>query len=103
MTMDKDLIITRMSNSSWFKLSIMGLEIHLDPGYGGLYENQGFKESDINVCDYILISHEHKDHMRSEVIEKLCGHKTKMIVSKSCEKELMFSHQVVLPNEKIML
>jgi L-ascorbate metabolism protein UlaG (beta-lactamase superfamily) len=90
-----------MSNSSWFKLDIDHMIIHFDPGYGGFYENQGFKESDMGKADYIFISHEHKDHMRMEAIEKLYDKHTKMIVSKSCEKELMLPHHVILPNEKM--
>ncbi|TNF09619.1 MAG: MBL fold metallo-hydrolase [Bacillota bacterium] len=100
--MSKDLIITRMSNSSWFKLNILGLVIHLDPGYGGFYENQGFKESDMGKADFIFISHEHKDHIRLEAIEKLFGKHTTLVVSKSCEKELMFHHNVILPGQKIV-
>ena len=99
--MNRHLKVTRMSNSSWFKLDIDHLIIHIDPGYGGFYENQGFKESDMGKADYIFISHEHKDHMRIEAIEKLYGKHTKLVVSKSCEKELVLPHHVILPYEKM--
>lgn len=98
--MKNELTITRMSTSSWFKIIYQEKIIHVDPGFGGFYENQGIPEAEmIDKADYILVSHEHKDHIRVEAIEKLYAKHTKMICSKSCSKELTYKHDVILPNE----
>lgn len=99
--MKSELTITRMSKSSWFKMVFNQLVIHVDPGFGGFFESQGISLDDMkDQADYIFISHEHKDHMRDEAIEKLYKKDTKIICSKSCSEHLRWKHEIILPEER---
>jgi len=94
------LTITRISKSSWFKINYRDKIIHIDPGYAGFYENQDIPEHELNGdADYIFISHEHKDHMQEDAIEKIRGHQTLLICSMSCSSHLSKRHEVILPHE----
>ena len=90
--------ITRISRYSWFKLEIEGIIIHIDPGYAGYYESQGFDEKNFDEkADIVLITHHHKDHIQPKAIEKILKNETKIYAPKLCNKLLAKSFQVVEP------
>lgn len=92
------MIITRISRYSWFKIVADDVVIHIDPGYAGYYENQGFNEQLFkDKADIVLITHHHKDHIQPKAIEKITDNNTKIYATKLCSKLLPSSYKVVEP------
>lgn len=90
--------ITRISRYAWFKIEVDGLIIHIDPGYAGYYESQGFNEKVFeDKADIILISHHHKDHIQPKAIDKIRQNKTKIYATRLCHKLLAMPYEVVAP------
>ncbi|MDD3106236.1 MAG: MBL fold metallo-hydrolase [Bacilli bacterium] len=100
--MKEDTItITRVNCQSWFQIKTRNISIHIDPGYAGFYENQGIDDSIFsNKADYIVLSHNHKDHMRIDMIERLRGENTKIIAPPICEADLKTPMIALMENEK---
>lgn len=102
--MQNKLEITRLSNSSWFKIAYGSIIVHLDPGYSGLFENQGIDSNHLKEkADYILISHVHRDHLQKEMLDLLLKDQTKIIASKSCKDELPTNSTLVIPGAHLDL
>jgi L-ascorbate metabolism protein UlaG (beta-lactamase superfamily) len=99
--MKNDITITRMNKSSWFKLEWNDIIIHVDPGYAGMYENQGIKEDELKVkADLILVTHNHKDHLRVDVIERLSKEGTIIIAPPICIQDLHIPFNPIRPKQK---
>ncbi len=98
----ESVIITRMSHSSWFKIAWGRKTIHIDPGFSGLFENQHVPEKELESgADYVLISHCHKDHLRPEMIERICGPDT-ILVGPACCTDLLGSRcRIVRPGDAV--
>lgn len=80
------ITITRISRSSWFKITSAGLNIHLDPGYAGYFRNQGIPETELeDKADIILVSHCHKDHLQPEALSMIRDSNTSIIAPLSCD------------------
>lgn len=89
-------IITRVNRSSWFILEYQDIIIHFDPGYAGLFDNQGIHPSTFDKkADFILISHPHKDHLRMDMIERIFTPSTIILAPQSCKTELTIPFQVL--------
>jgi L-ascorbate metabolism protein UlaG (beta-lactamase superfamily) len=91
------LEILRISRSSWFRISIGELVIHLDPGFAG---NQGidlfaYKQD----ADYIFITHPHKDHFRNEVIDIIKKTSTEIFGPQAVQNEYDGKVTLVKPND----
>lgn len=83
------ITITRISRSSWFKITSAGLTIHLDPGYAGYFRNQGIPETELeDKADIILVSHCHKDHLQPEALNMISDTDTSIIAPLSCDGRL---------------
>ena len=96
--------ITRISNSSWFKLRFCGKVIHLDPGFYGLFENQDIPILELKEkADFVFVSHNHKDHMRLEMIERIWKPETKIICPKVCQEELPYPVMIVRSGDEFEL
>ncbi|HOJ45573.1 MAG TPA: MBL fold metallo-hydrolase [Bacilli bacterium] len=96
------ITITRLSRSSWFKIQTDSLTIHIDPGYGGLFENQAIpKEALKHKADIVLISHGHKDHIREEALAIIYDENTLVLCPDGTFETNEFSCQVVAPGQTI--
>ncbi|MFA5235585.1 MAG: MBL fold metallo-hydrolase [Bacilli bacterium] len=74
------ITITRLSRSSWFKITWGSTIVHLDPGYGGFLENVGLPMKELEPdADIILISHGHQDHVREEVLNRIISPATTIV------------------------
>lgn len=92
--------VTRLSRSSWFKLVIDGLVIHLDCGYGGFFENQHTSEAALEAkADLILITHPHKDHIRIDALNRIRKPSTKIYAPGGCIEDPSIAHHIVSPHE----
>lgn len=81
--------ITRLSCASWFKVESECKIVHFDPGYTGLFRNQGIPENELAVCaDIVLISHFHKDHLQPEVLKRIVNPKTQVIAPNICKSKV---------------
>lgn len=100
--MERNLItITRINRQSWFQIDYNNIIIHLDPGYAGLFENQGINDSVFETkADYILISHNHKDHLRMDMIEQLQSYRTIVIAPPVCRDGLTIPFIELLSGSK---
>ncbi len=93
---ENPIIITRANRSSWFILEYQNIILHIDPGYAGLFENQGIHPSTFEKkADYILISHPHKDHLRLDMIEHIFTPSTIILAPQSCKTELTIPFQAL--------
>lgn len=91
-----DTTITRVNRSSWFILEYKDRIIHIDPGYAGLFENQGIHpETFDKKADFILISHPHKDHVRMDMIERIESPTTIILAPSSCQNGISIPFQVL--------
>lgn len=91
-----DTTITRVNRSSWFILEYKDRVIHIDPGYAGLFENQGIHpETFDKKADFILISHPHKDHVRMDMIERIASPTTIILAPSSCQNDISIPFQVL--------
>lgn len=92
--------ITRVNRSSWFILEYQDIIIHIDPGYAGLFDNQGIDPDTFNQkANYIIISHPHKDHVRMDMIERIISPSTIILAPLSCKTELTVEFQVIKQEE----
>lgn len=84
-----ELIITRLSKASWFKLEIGDKIIHFDPGYMGYFDNQGIPSDElIEKADIVLVSHCHKDHLQQEALDRIIKNDTNVIAPKNCANRI---------------
>ncbi len=98
------LEITRLSDSSWFKLTYQKKVIHIDPGYFGYFDSLGVDPKHLKEqADYLFVSHVHQDHIRKETIDRLIKPETQIIASLSCINDLPTNAQLVRPNTHIDL
>ncbi|MDD4184472.1 MAG: MBL fold metallo-hydrolase [Candidatus Izemoplasmatales bacterium] len=101
--MENNIIVTRLSTSSWFKLVWNDLVIHFDPGYAGFFENQNTPLDELKQeADYIFISHPHKDHLREEVIKMIAANNTRIVCPKACSNSVFGSVEIVKPNSVLV-
>ncbi|HOI46887.1 MAG TPA: MBL fold metallo-hydrolase [Bacilli bacterium] len=100
--MDQNPIkITRINRQSWFQITFNNIIIHIDPGYAGLFENQGINKSVFEKkADYIVISHNHKDHLRMDMIEQLQSYRTIVIAPPVCRDGLTIPFIELLSGSK---
>jgi L-ascorbate metabolism protein UlaG (beta-lactamase superfamily) len=74
------LIITRLSRSSWYKITWGSTIIHLDPGFSGFMVNIGLPMHELDQpADLVLISHGHKDHVREEALRMIVSSNTTIV------------------------
>lgn len=100
----KTFTITRLSDSSWFKINLDGMVIHFDPGFSGLFENQGIPEKELSQkADFLLITHAHKDHLQADMVEKLYQPETRIICSKPCLSELKHPATLMKAGDEITI
>lgn len=93
-----------MSRSSWFKIIFDDYVIHFDPGYSGFFENQNIPENElIDDANFIFISHYHKDHLQTFVLNKIKNANTIIVCPQSCEDKVDFPVMVVKPDENYQL
>jgi len=86
---DRELVITRLSRSSWFKLETSDKIIHFDPGYTGYFENQGIPLDELqDKADIVLISHYHKDHIQQEALDRIIKKDTIVIAPRACANRI---------------
>lgn len=92
--------LTKLSESSWFKIKIKNKVIHIDPGYIGYFENQGIPERELEEkANLIMITHFHKDHLQEEALNKIYGEKTVILAPKKFGINSNF--KTVKPDEEI--
>ncbi|MBW8383496.1 MAG: MBL fold metallo-hydrolase [Youngiibacter sp.] len=85
LSQNSKISITRISRSSWFKITFRGLVIHLDPGYAGFFRNQGIPVIELEAkADIILVSHCHKDHLQPEALGMIRDSDTAVVAPESC-------------------
>lgn len=102
--MKDTLSITRLSNSSWFKLIFNQKVIHIDPGFAGPFESQGIDPKHLSdKADYIFISHVHQDHLQKQVFDMIANDKTQIYASLSCKDVLPETAHLIKPNIHIDL
>jgi L-ascorbate metabolism protein UlaG (beta-lactamase superfamily) len=84
-----ELIITRLSRASWFKLESGDKIIHFDPGYTGYFKNQGIPINELQEkADIVLISHYHKDHLQKEALDRIMNKNTIVIAPRNCANRI---------------
>jgi len=97
---ENPIIIARVNRSSWFILEYQNIILHIDPGYAGLFENQGIHPSTFDKkADFILISHPHKDHVRMDMIERVFKPSTIIFAPSSCQTELTIPFHILNQGE----
>ncbi len=102
--MNQPFRLTRMSSSSWFKLTYRHIVVHFDPGYGGKFENQLFQIEEMNEkATLILISHGHLDHVRPEVLARIAGPATAIICPEVALDSVPHPTQIVKPGDKLTI
>lgn len=102
--MEKKMTVTRMSKSSWFKIKSGDRILHFDPGYSGLYENQGIPENELEEkADLILVTHSHKDHLQPEALEKIIQADSQVYGPKSCFELTDHELTVIKPGDHFEL
>jgi L-ascorbate metabolism protein UlaG (beta-lactamase superfamily) len=94
--------LTRMSPSSWFKIEYQNLIVHIDPGYGGLYKNQGIPTQELkDRADIVLVTHGHADHVRPEMLDLIAGHDTIVYAPEGAIDKALYPHHVVMQGQVI--
>ncbi len=94
------LEILRVSKSSWFRIAIKELVVHLDPGFIGFAGNQGIDPFSYKQdADYIFVTHPHKDHFRSEVIDVIKKTDTEIFGPSAVKNEYAEEVTLVKPND----
>lgn len=98
------LNITRLSNSSWFRIDYEGKIFHFDPGFVGAFEDQKIPLSKLEEkADFIFISHCHFDHYRPEAIEKILSGDTIVIAPPCMHEQSNLLFQSVRANEELSI
>lgn len=96
-----EIHITRLSLSSWFKLRMGDMVIHLDPGYAGYFENQGVPDHELkDKADLILVSHFHKDHLQPQAVDMLLGRRTRIFAPQKCVERVPHPVTMVKPGDE---
>ncbi|HAV19619.1 MAG TPA: hypothetical protein DCX17_01160 [Firmicutes bacterium] len=98
--MSNTIRLTRMSRSSWFKIEYQDLIIHIDPGYGGLYRNEGIPQNELNRhADIVLITHGHQDHVRLEMLDLIADKNTIIYAPAEALDETAYHHKGVVAGD----
>lgn len=94
--------LTRMSHSSWFKIEYQHLVVHIDPGYEGLYKNQGVPAQELkDHADIVLVTHGHADHVRPEILDLIARPDTIMYAPEGAIDKALYAHHVVMQGQVI--
>ena len=97
-----ELEITRLSDSSWFKMKSSGTIIHFDPGYVGYFSNRGIPLAELEEkADIILISHFHGDHLKPEALEMIVKKETVILAPTSCADAIPFKTTFIKPGDSL--
>lgn len=98
------LSITKLSRSSWFKITSANKVIHIDPGYIGYFENQGIPKNELKKnADLILVTHFHKDHLQPEALAKIRGQKTIVLAPKKCTERIEGNFKIIKPGDNLKI
>jgi L-ascorbate metabolism protein UlaG (beta-lactamase superfamily) len=75
---------------SWFQIKTEGTVIHIDPSDLSSKRLQGMPEDAVGTgkADLILITHNHSDHCRKEMVDALSKRGTVVLAPKSCSGKL---------------
>lgn len=97
-----DLVITRLSKASWFKLKSKDKIIYFDPGFTGYLENQGIPMHELEEkADLILISHCHKDHLQQDAVKRIMTDDTVIVAPAKCADRIDHEFTIVKPGDSV--
>jgi L-ascorbate metabolism protein UlaG (beta-lactamase superfamily) len=108
-------ILLKWFPPSWFQIKTKYETIYIDPAYLRTYFTHYSKRiefskwpdpidglpEELEKADVILITHNHKDHMKRVTVDRLKYSNTLVVAPLRCEKELGQSIKVIAAGEKI--
>jgi L-ascorbate metabolism protein UlaG (beta-lactamase superfamily) len=90
---------------SWFQIKTEGTVVHIDPSDLSSKRLQGMPGAAVGVlkADLILITHNHSDHCRKEMVDALSRRGTVVLGPKSCSGKLGGGMREIKPGEEFRL
>ena len=90
---------------SWFQIKTGGTVIHIDPSDLSSKRLQGMPGAAVGTtkADLILITHNHSDHCRKEMVDALSRRGTVVLAPNSCSGKLGAGMKEIKPGEEFHL